>query len=393
MKKIIFFSAFPLEFWGGYENYVVEITGFLIKKMENVNLVIVNLDKASYEVLCKILNLSIFYAQSPTCRYSEEHILKKIEKDVSWLKVKFSDLSNHLMSADIIYTKNEILELSIIRLIGIKTNKLIAGVHTPPSYLNTKSISSKIHNYLYQSFIYTWLTKPVSVFHTINEYDYGLIKSQFAEKKVLLIYNPFDSEQYKSNASSSDASLVLNSRWNFDESKFKILWVGRLTEQKGVNDLVNLIELLNKEDHFFEKAVWYIAGSGNEKEYITMLSNKYSNVNWLGHVSADIMPNLYSKCDIYISTSKWEGFPYTLLEAQAIGLVCIARKIPGCIDIVQNSSKSFLVEDICDYIEKIKFIFLIFCKNGFLPKNNTYIDYDKFNYQKKIDEFIEMLNN
>jgi glycosyltransferase involved in cell wall biosynthesis len=48
--------------------------------------------------------------------------------------------------------------------------------------------------------------------------------------------------------------------------------------------------------------------------------------------------------DLFLSTSLWEGMPYSLIEASAAGLPIVASNVTGNNEIVQNDENGFLFE-------------------------------------------------
>ena len=64
------------------------------------------------------------------------------------------------------------------------------------------------------------------------------------------------------------------------------------------------------------------------------------------------------EADIYISTSKTEGLPLSILEAMACGLPIVATKVGGVVDIVKNNINGYVVQsdnlnEIEDALEKL----------------------------------------
>ena len=55
------------------------------------------------------------------------------------------------------------------------------------------------------------------------------------------------------------------------------------------------------------------------------------------------MDLLFEKSDVYISSSKWEGFGLTIVEAMAAGKAVIATAVDGVPEIVQDNISGILV--------------------------------------------------
>ena len=104
------------------------------------------------------------------------------------------------------------------------------------------------------------------------------------------------------------------------DKKINLLFVGTLTESKGIIDLLNSIKILKDRFNGFQLN---IIGKGPLFEY----SKKYieinelnSNVKVLGALTKDEVFNYYGNSDIYISTNKYGNLSNTVLEAAAHGL-------------------------------------------------------------------------
>lgn len=134
--------------------------------------------------------------------------------------------------------------------------------------------------------------------------------------------------------------------------KINVLCVGRLEYQKGYEILLRSLKKLKDDSINFKCDIY---GEGSKKSEILKLINFFQlsrNVKLKG-VKRNIL-NVYKKYDIYILSSRFEGFPNSLLEALSSGLACISSDCDyGPKDIIRNN------------------------KNGILFKNNNYSDLHK----------------
>lgn len=108
------------------------------------------------------------------------------------------------------------------------------------------------------------------------------------------------------------------------------LFMGRLTEQKGVSYLIDALEILDKQKI---KLTINIAGDG-EKSYVEPLKKKadsfrYVKVNFLGFVIGKKRNELYKKASVFISSSIFEPFGIVLAEALASGCAIISANHEG----------------------------------------------------------------
>ena len=87
-----------------------------------------------------------------------------------------------------------------------------------------------------------------------------------------------------------------------------------------------------------------IIGSGEEKENIInyIEGNKIKNVELIPHTSK--IEEYYREAELFVFTSKMEGFGMVLLEAMSYGIPCISFDCPsGPRDIINNEVNGFLV--------------------------------------------------
>ena len=108
-------------------------------------------------------------------------------------------------------------------------------------------------------------------------------------------------------------------------NSLRILSVGRLTKQKDHITLLKAAKLINPA----VKPELIIIGKG--KEYINLKNFIISNhlqkiVKLVGYKANGY--NFIKKCDIFVLTSKYEGLPNVLLEAQFFKKYIISSNCP-----------------------------------------------------------------
>jgi glycosyltransferase involved in cell wall biosynthesis len=123
-----------------------------------------------------------------------------------------------------------------------------------------------------------------------------------------------------------------------DINKFTILFVGNLSIQKGVIDLLtafNLFEHPNKE--------LIIVGSLSLeiKEYFSKIN--LTNIKIKGNISNNQLPYIYSKANVFVLPSIQEGFGMVIGEAMACGCPIIASENTGGSDLFTDGIEGFIV--------------------------------------------------
>ncbi len=128
-------------------------------------------------------------------------------------------------------------------------------------------------------------------------------------------------------------------------AKKKIIYLGRLCEEKGVILLPEIISKL-KDDSLVEKLDVY--GSGPMAKALKDKINDFNLNNKIflkGPIPHDQVNKTFGNYDILIMPSYKEGHPIVLLEAMACGLIPIVSCIEGSTDIVvEHNSNGYLCE-------------------------------------------------
>ena len=117
--------------------------------------------------------------------------------------------------------------------------------------------------------------------------------------------------------------------------KTKIIWIGRLAKEKGLDILVNTFKEINKKSFKV-----YIYGNGPLKNYLKNQINKFNlekNLIMKGYKS-DISNEIY-KYDLLINTSMFEGFPNVVVESLNNLVPVIASRSGGGINEIISNGK------------------------------------------------------
>ena len=129
---------------------------------------------------------------------------------------------------------------------------------------------------------------------------------------------------------------------NFFISPKILITFTRYNYQKNSSQLIFIFEELKKQKKAdFFKIV--LLGSGEEENEIQNMCRKYnlsSSFNFKGMVENrfDYLRNSFC----YISTSRWEGMPLSILEAMSFGVPVIASNVVGNNNIVDHEKTGFL---------------------------------------------------
>ena len=136
-----------------------------------------------------------------------------------------------------------------------------------------------------------------------------------ASENIHVIYNMIDPAEIQSLALEPVSGI------DFEDGIKTIVAAGRLTEQKAYEDMLSIFKNVNES----VPTRLIILGEGPDREKIE------KQVQDLSLGDSVLMPGFVDnpfaymgKADLYLSTSRWEGFHLTIAEAMACGTVPVA---------------------------------------------------------------------
>lgn len=221
------------------------------------------------------------------------------------------------------------------------------------------------------------------------------INVSFGEQKICLRYKIFNEKKSHViyNAVSSvelpiESKIKIRSKLELPYEKFIIISVLRFSYQKNLPLLINIAGRLNYTDRF----LFLIIGDGEQRKEVEqlILGKKNKNIKLLGFRN-NIVEYLLAS-DIYLSTSLWEGLPYSLIEAASCGLPIIASDVTGNNEVVIDCENGYLFNLNKPEIAVEKILELANSENQMkiLRENSLKIIEDKFPLSKMIKEMKEI---
>jgi len=181
-------------------------------------------------------------------------------------------------------------------------------------------------------------------------------------------------------------------------SKKDIIFLGRLTQQKGLDRLARSFATIKNRDETGSRLLLY-GGGYFEKELRTFFQRRglENQVEFCG-ISRDVKQVLLERARVLALPSRYEGFGMVLAEAMECGVPVVTyRSFAGVDEVVQNGYNGFVIEqdDEQGFAEKL----LLLLKDNRLWKtmsNNARKSTVKFHmesiiarWHQLIDELIE----
>ena len=159
--------------------------------------------------------------------------------------------------------------------------------------------------------------------------------------RIHVIYNGIDLAEYRKTAETTALT-----DYGVDPTRPYVLFVGRITRQKGVTHLVDAIEYMPPETQ-----VVLCAGAPDTPEIAAEMREKFTEAHkknprivWIEKmVTKAETIQLYSHAAVFCCPSVYEPFGIINLEAMACGAPVVASATGGIKEVVVNDETGYLV--------------------------------------------------
>lgn len=159
---------------------------------------------------------------------------------------------------------------------------------------------------------------------------------------------------------------------NKDYDKFRIVTSGRVAEQKNPTVFNDIATAFLDLKHF--EFVWI--GDGEEVKEITS-----PNVKVTGWLSKKGVKDEISKADLYLSTSHFEGLPFSVMEAMSMGKCLLLSDCTGNSDLVKTGFNGHLFKNVGEAVNYIIYFYLNKEITYSMGQNSIEICKDYFNIE------------
>lgn len=362
MKKILFMiSSMNI---GGVEKSLLSLLSAIPK--DKYEITILTLDKKGgfLEYIpnnVKLIEAEWFKYIKPIIMDSPQNIIKRYIKNYEFLKIPsfiYSYFKSKKTNDRYIYYKHvlksipeckekydvaiayagptEIIDAYISH--KVKAEKKIAWVHFD---ISKHKINKKLYNNLYERF-----DKIFAVSNECKKKLDEIIPAVRNKSEVLF------------NIVSEDLINEMSESYvDFDDNYkgIKIITVGRLSKEKGQDLAIKALAKL-KKDRYDVK--WYCIGEGNSRQEFEQLIKEYKLEENFLLLGATSNPYPYIKnADIYVQTSRHEGYCLTLAEAKALNKPIVTTNFIGAYEQIKNNENGIIVScnenDLADAIRKL----------------------------------------
>ncbi|WP_346899650.1 glycosyltransferase [Clostridium sp. UBA7503] len=213
----------------------------------------------------------------------------------------------------------------------IKSEKKVQWIHFDIEKIHfNKRLTSK----LYKSF---------DKIFVVSKDGIGKFIKNFPKLKdnTQVFYNILDHQKIKSLADNGES-------FNDDFHGIRILTVGRLSKEKGQDLTIPVLARLKSEGY---KLRWYCVGEGRARSEYEKNINELKIEKDYVLLGSRLNPYPYMKdCDIYVQSSRHEGYCITLAEARCFNNPIITTNFTGANEQIINEENGIIVSEDADSI-------------------------------------------
>lgn len=313
MNKKILFIINSLQKKSGTERVAIELANKLIEKDDKLSITIVNRD-TNIEHIAYPINNGIKVLPLTGNLLSFTRKLQKLIKKNNYDYIVVHNMGKLSLLCSLLSIPKDTKLISLEHVAFNARPKLIQFI----SYLCYKNIDQVI---------------------SLTNQDKTSLQRVHKSLKVIPNFSPFPiSQPLKDNFSNT------------------IIAIGRLTEQKNFSHLLKAWKIASKSLPNWKLAIY---GDGELKTDLEqeIVSEKIINISLLDAV--DDIETVYKNASFIVMSSKFEGLPMVLIEAQTFGLPIVSYDCPhGPKEIIEHGMNGFLVEnqnieELAKYIVKL----------------------------------------
>lgn len=216
--------------------------------------------------------------------------------------------------------------------------------------------------------------------------------------KIKVIPLGFDLEKFASDTETKRQAT--RNSFGLTDEEVAIAIIGRLAPIKDHDFFLNVIEKVLVRSS--KPVRIFIVGDGSERtgieQKVNYLNERFGNrirmTSWIKDIAT-----FNAGMDIICLTSKNEGTPVSLIEAQASGTPVITTDVGGVRDVVDDGNTGYIVRvgDLDNYTEKLLNLIENEKKRSKMSQNGWPFVRDKFHYERLVKDmeqyYLELLAN
>ena len=211
---------------------------------------------------------------------------------------------------------------------------------------------------------------------SVSEYNKSLNDLKITKRKVLVWKNSIERIIY----TKAPTEYTL-------KNQDYICAIGRPSFQKNTLLLIKSILVAKKDLPNIQLVILGVGFYSPDKEVIEIFIKKYNlekNITLIPWLKREESLHLLKNSKFLVSTSRYEGLPYSVIEAFALSKPCLLSNVDGHRDIIINNYNGFLAQENSKDISK-KIIIML--------KNKALLKEMSFNSRTFFEEFFLIEKN
>lgn len=374
---------------GGAEKSLISLLNNIDYSLYNVDILLIRRGGEFEKFLPKEVNLleSPDYFKFLTGEYVgsiKNKVKYLVYRYKTSLKLRLNNISKkNIYSEQIVYLSVK----NILSKVNKKYNSAIAYSQGFPTYFIAEKVNAyKKLAWINCNYVETKYNKDIdNIFY--NNIDRIVVVSQNIYDSIANMGYNYKNKMIKI-LDIVDSKLIMDMALQekaieFNEvEEFKILTVGRLEKIKGYDLAIRTTSLLKKNNY---KVKWFAIGEGNERGNLESLINEYDVKEEFILLGGKTNPYTYmNKCDLYVQTSRSEGFGLTVMEAKILKNVIITTNF--------NTASELIVDKVDGLIVNKKETSIFNTIKKLIDKPNVYNRIKKNIIESKIYDSVSEIN-
>ena len=207
-----------------------------------------------------------------------------------------------------------------------------------------------------------------------------------------LAYEFYDKEEFKVIPNGVDVDVFMPDDMRVSGRIFKILFVSRLIERKGLQFVIPQLPQLRDMLEAKGKGLRLtIVGDGPYRETLERIAKEngvYDIIDFVGQKDKDQIVPYYQDADVFILPSKKEGMPNVVLEAMACGLPIIMTPCQGSKELISDNG---FVCDVDDFGKKLYELSFDNAKRRFMGLASIRKVRSEFTWDKTTEKYLDLM--
>ncbi|MCX2718547.1 glycosyltransferase [Lentiprolixibacter aurantiacus] len=177
------------------------------------------------------------------------------------------------------------------------------------------------------------------------------------------------------------------------KGKFVIATLSRFDYAKNMESMIRIAEKCKSE----KEILFVLIGDGEDKASLEQKSRELglNNIDFVGFKNKEQISEYLSNTDLYLSTSRWEGLPFALIEASSMKIPIVASDVVGNNEVCKNEINGFLFPSENEEIAKEKILKI---KNdselkALLGENSRKVFENSFTVEKMVKNHQELYHS